>query len=319
MPLGRLAPDLLPHDGMRIRFVGLAVIALSVLTFPAEVSAQEQSPRWDPDWPRFQSWEYAGMAVLGAEAFTVRFALDWDEEPDWETGILFDEWVLEHVVADDPSARDAWRWAGDVPYWAGLAWPVIDPLTVGLAHGTWDIAAQMLLMNLESFAFFSAALWTTQYLVARERPLADLCDGQRELAREMGVSCDEEKQVRGFIGGHTGVVTTTAALTCMHHGQMDLYGETGDAVACGAAIAAAAVTFTSRTVIGSHYATDNVLGVGLGLVSGGLLPWLLHYAHDDDVPDVADSSQPTGPRLMGASVTPDETGQGVRLQLLGVL
>ncbi len=305
---------------MRIRSTLASLLAASALLGPGLAHADEGDavPRWE--WPRFQWWEYVGTAALGATALTVRFAIDLDEDPTWDAdGILGDDWVLDHLRAEDPDAYDAWTLAGDIPYYGSLIWPVLDPLAVGAVDGGWDVASQMFLINVEAYAFFAAVLWTTQHFVRRERPNVDLCDDPQE-AQRFDVSCAGPNRIRSFIGGHTGVVTMNAALTCLHHGEMDLYGDAGDALACGAWIVGAGVTFVSRTVNATHYLSDNVLGVGLGLISGGLLPWALHYAHDlVDVVDLDPLGDGDGPRIVGASVTPDFAGGGLEIEVKGTL
>lgn len=280
---------------------------------------------WNERWQRFQLWEGITTAALFAEALTVRFGLEWNEDPTWEGGILFDDWASDNfgVYEDqaDRSTYDAWVLAGDIPFYGSLAWPVLDPLSVAAIHGDWDAPTQMLLMNLEAYAFYAAALWTTQYVVRRERPSSDaLCETQPERAEDMGIACNGADRVRSFMGGHVGAVTLNAALTCMHHGQMDLYGAAGDGVACGAWVAAAGLTFVSRTVTGKHYLTDNVLGAGLGLFSGIAIPYFLHYAHDHAlVEDFDDRPRDDGPRVVGVTLKPNLGNRGLELNVMGTL
>ena len=280
-------------------------------TDDAELEAQGV---WDPAWPEFRWWEYVGTGVLLAEAFTVRFALEWKEEANWTGGVLADDWALDEFRADDPQNYDRWVVAGDIPFYASLGWAALDPVLSGAASGDWHAAGQMTLMNLEAFAVYTSLLWTTQYFVRRQRPQARLCDDE-ELANRRDVSCEGPDRYRSFLGGHTGVVATNAALTCLHHTQMDLYGDVGDATVCGAWVAATGVTFVSRTVTGKHYLSDNVLGLGLGALSGLLVPYALHYGHDHmDVGEDEDPPPPIdGARVTGASVSPSLTGLTLKL------
>lgn len=303
-------------------------LALAPTTAAAESFDLEHGDddAWNERWQRFQLWEGVASAALLAEAFTVRFGLEWSDEPTWEGGILFDDWAIDNFgVFDDQSDRsayDAWVLAGDIPFYASLAWPVLDPLSVAAIHGDWDAPTQMLLMNLEAYAFFSAAIWTTQYFVRRERPSSDaLCETDPDRAEAMAISCGGADRNRSFMGGHTGAVVLNAALTCMHHGHMDLYGAAGDGVACGAWVAAAGLTFASRTVTGKHYLTDNVLGTGLGLFSGIAIPYFLHYAHDHALVEDFDDerAQDDGPRVVGVTLKPNIGNRGLELNVMGTL
>ncbi len=291
------------------------LLVLAVPSAPSPASADDDPQTWQ--WPRFRAWEYAATAALGAEALTVRFVLDWDEDPTWEGGILFDDWALDHLTVESEGAFDAWQIAGDVGFYGSLVWAVADPLTAGLV-ADWDVATQMLLLNAGAYAFYGAVLWTTQFFVRRARPMTELCETDPQEARRRQLICEPEERIRSFGGGHVGAATTTASLTCLHHGNLDLYGDAGDAIACGATVAAAGVTFVARTVQAKHFLTDNILGVLLGLVSGGLLPYALHYAHDELVLDEADA-QTDGPRLLGVSVSPELDSRGVTVELSGTL
>lgn len=311
---------------LRTRFVVfasvLAVGAMSIAT--ATASAQSSRPAadgrseevanraWDPSWPRFRWWEYVGTGVLAAEAATVRFGLEWKTDGNWTSGLPGDDWVLEQVRTDDDDTYHRWVLTGDVPFYASMGWAAVDPVLSGAASGDWTAAGQMTLMNLEAYAVYASVLWTTQYFVRRERPQADRCSDPR-IADQRGVTCDEADRYRSFLGGHTGVVTTSAALTCLHHTQMDLYGEAGDAVACGAWIAAAGVTFASRTVTAKHYPSDNLFGVGLGLLAGWLVPYALHYGQDTGTGEEHESVAEPEPTVTGASLSPTRAGATVGL------
>src|SRR5690606_3998795 len=116
-----------------------------------------------------------------------------------------------------------------------------------------------------------------------------------------------------FIGGHTGMVTTTASLTCLHHSYMPLFGGgVRDVFPCALWIAATMVTFTSRSFTGAHYLSDNLFGVGLGGLSGFIVPWALHYARGPG-PWPRRTSGP-GPLLTTAALAAPEQGMGVTLQ-----
>jgi hypothetical protein len=312
---------------MRILRCALVALSIGFLLVPQAVAADDieleyaDDDEWNERWPRFRWWEGVATVALAAEAFTVRFALELDQRSTVTGGLLFDDRVYEALNPRNDDVYHAWVFAGDVPFYASIAWPLLDPLSVAAATGDWDAPTQMLLMNMESYSFLAAALWTTQHFVRRERPHStDLCADDPQRASDREVSCGPERN-RAFLGGHTAVVVMNASLTCLHHTQMDLYGDAGDALVCGTWIAAAGVTFASRTVTGKHYLTDNIFGTGLGLVSGLAIPYLLHYAHDhmlvEDLEDPA--PQPDGPQVVGVSLQPDFGERGLELSVHGTL
>jgi hypothetical protein len=272
-------------------------------------AARAESPDGDEvhwHWRDFQPAEHVASAVLFTSAMTLRFAVPWSNEPNLIGGVLADDWIYEHTYPTDESTRTAWNVVGDIPFFGSFVWSAADPLIAGIAHD-WTVAGQMTLINLESHAVFSAMLWGTQYFVRRRRPSDRVCDGLPGPGRSD--RCEEPNTVRAFVGGHTGMVATTASLTCLHHAYMPLFGGgVNDALPCAFWVAGTLVTLSSRTVTGSHYLSDNLLALGLGAFAGGLLPWALHYAHGPG----PTSTRPGSPRTAHAEPTilPAETGEG---------
>lgn len=279
-----------------------------------EAQASGSSPakrevRWR--WPRFHAAEYVATAAMLAGSFGLRFGVTWSAEPNFARGILVDDWFYENAYPRDANARKAWKIAADLGYFTSYAWGATEPLIAGIAHD-WDVAAQMALINLESYAAYSMVLWGAQFVIRRRRPAERACDGGGGPA-EAG-NCDDPDNVRAFIGGHTGFVATTASLTCIHHAHMPLYGGGfRDAFPCAYWIAATALVFTSRSVAGDHYLSDNILSLGVGMLAGGVLPWVMHYAHG---PKAWTSNQST-PRVGAAMLAPTTDGRGVSLAVGG--
>jgi hypothetical protein len=247
------------------------------------LGSQTASAQADPDgepswrWRRFDAAEHVASTTLALSAITLQFSVPWSPRPNLVGGLPAEEWLFERLHPTDESARAAWLAASNVPFVASMAWTVLDPILAGALYD-WDVAGQMALINLESHAALATALWATQHLVRRRRPIDRACDGLPGPGRVD--RCDDPQSVRSFIGGHTALVATATALTCMHHAQMPLLGGgVRDALPCGAWIGGTALTFVGRTVSGSHYLGDNLLGLGLGALAGGVLPWALHYAH----------------------------------------
>jgi len=71
---------------------------------------------------------------------------------------------------------------------------------------------------------------------------------------------------------------TAARLLCVHHKFLPLFGGGGaDTVACAWGLTVASLTGTMRLVADEHWASDVLLGAGLGWISGYYLPQLLDF------------------------------------------
>ena len=232
---------------------------------------------WPEDVPRARWWEWVGSGVVLGSSLGLRFGVDVSGEPTWSSGILFDDALYDEVFLEDGHLFGTWRTMGDIGYLGSFAWTALDPLLAGIVYD-WDTALQMTAMNLEAFSIYSMVLSLAQIAVRRERPAARECDDPAKV-RDLGISCgvDNANVNRSFIGGHTGTAALAATMTCMHHANVPIYGDRGaDALPCVTMWAVTAMVFTSRTITGQHYFSDNFFGVGVGMGST-LLPYFLHY------------------------------------------
>jgi membrane-associated phospholipid phosphatase len=81
----------------------------------------------------------------------------------------------------------------------------------------------------------------------------------------------------------------------MAHAHLPLWGDAGaDGFACAAAMATATITSVLRLLSDRHHATDVLLGALIGLSTGLLLPYLLHYGWDprEDLPAAPIATSP---------------------------
>ena len=74
----------------------------------------------------------------------------------------------------------------------------------------------------------------TKSAVGRVRPYAEPC-----FAGDTAYACRSPAARVSFISGHSASAFTAAGLSCAHHLNEEIYGDAGDAVACGASITAA--------------------------------------------------------------------------------
>jgi membrane-associated phospholipid phosphatase len=280
---------------MAIRTWVLALVAL--LTHVPRAGADEVA--WSPAWPRVRPWEYVAGPALIAYGITLRFE---GPQPDanWRGGILFDDAVID-AIAVRSRTRVTIGHVTDAMFYSAMAFRLVDSaLMPGLVHGKWDVALQMTFIDMESFGVVASVLWTTQLFVRRERPYMEECRNDPEFAAREGdcKGLPNTDMNRSFISGHPAVGVAAAALTCLHHAHMPLYGGgVGDGLACGATIAAAAVNGIGRVVAEKHYASDLILGVTLGLAAGYVVPKALHYGWGRPTPESAIVPQVSGDAL----------------------
>lgn len=239
---------------------------------PAEPSSRF-SPRWQ--YRTFNAWD-AALSATGAGIAITSTLLGPPREPRWEGGIAFDAAVRDVLRADSRRGRDRARNVGDAFYISGaLAPTLVDTLflTLGVRRAP-EVAAQMMLINVEAYAVAGALLIGSENLFARARPSKEHCerDGSYE------AYCGSSDESASFISGHTGVVATSAGLICAHHQYLHLFGnDAADISACGLGIGAALTTGIARIINDRHYATDILSALAIGALSGYALPVLGYY------------------------------------------
>ncbi len=253
------------------------MLALGAVCEPAR--AAEPEVEWNPAWHRFRTSE---AIVTGAMLFPIAGALFLYPEPDANLhgGVLFDDAIRDALVADSPAARARAATWSELPYFGLLAYPLLVDValvTWGI-HGEGGVALEMLAMDLESYAI-SGAISLTMQKLGRVRP------AERGCVTDPGYStkCDNPVDLnQSFLSGHTSIAFTGAGLTCAHHRRLPLYGGgLPDLLACLTSLGAASAGAVLRVVSDDHYASDVLLGVGVGLVSGYVLPEWLHYGSSE--------------------------------------
>jgi membrane-associated phospholipid phosphatase len=257
------------------------IVSLGALLAPARARAEESeapdSLIWDDaHWRRIHPAEHA---VTGTMLAGVGVGLLWVPQrvDKVQGGFLFDDWMRERMVLGNRADRDTARLVGDIFYWGMSAYPVAVDLGVAALAVHWspDVAWQMFWIDAQALALTGLISTYTQRLVGRNRPFADRCAADPEYDDE----CDDpESRSQSLISGHTAMAFTGAALVCVHHQHLPLYGGGApDLIACTTSIAGASVVALSRIVGDRHYVSDALAGMTVGFVSGYLIPELLHY------------------------------------------
>jgi membrane-associated phospholipid phosphatase len=282
---GRLTQVSRLHLGLGLALVLVLLAEPATADFVNAEAARTRRPRvvWNEAWPRFRTAE---AIVTGAMLVPIAGALFLYPKPDDNIhgGFLFDNAVRDALVLDSRSARSQAASLSNLPYFGGLAFPLLVDtalVTVGI-HGAGDVALEMLAMNLQSFAITGAIALSFQKM-GRVRPAREGCRADRDYASQ----CDDPYALnQSFLSGHTAIAFTGAGLTCAHHRHLPLYGGGWPDVAiCVATLAAASATAVLRVMSDRHYASDSLLGIGLGLASGWGLPEWLHYGARKEAAD----------------------------------
>lgn len=199
--------------------------------------------------------------------------------PRWGAPILFDDAARGAFRGSTPEGRSTAAKLSTVLYWTMLLDPlVMQGPVVPLLRGSSEVAAQVTLINVQSFAFSALMFRLSEVLVARARPYVWDCRekvGSFEQCRERGIN-----GTNSFLSGHAATAATSAALICTNQLHVDIYGRVGGPIACGVGITIAATVGVLRMVSDNHYATDVIAAWALGAFSGWVLPSLLHYGFD---------------------------------------
>lgn len=235
---------------------------------------------WDPAWPEFGTAEYVAGAV-GIAALIAGRVLPLPST-HWRGGIGFginlDEGARRALRLRKPASR---RWArdgSDIGITINESWPFFDALVVaGWYRDSPHVAVQQALISAEVVAVTAGVQGLISYAASRERPYGRECGGELNgLTRD----CVGRDRYYSFYSGHSSQSFAAAAVNCMHHSYVPLYGGgAADRWACVGTFGVAATTALLRVATDVHYASDVLLGALIGTTTGLLLPWALHYRH----------------------------------------
>jgi membrane-associated phospholipid phosphatase len=244
---------------------------------PASEKKTEGKLAWDPRWPRFRPIEYVVTGVGGPIAIGMYYLLKPQPTPNWIGGILIDDDVRDALRMRTNSGLKTVRALSDAADTVLVVLVFgVDSVLVPVLRGSWDVAFQVSLMDLESFMFSSVLTFTLYDTIGRARPsYVDCQHGSTD------PQCNTSPTA-SFPSGHVNEAATAAGLSCAHHTNVPLYGaRIWDDLACArdAALATAGALF--RIMGDRHYLTDVLAGGAIGFAFGYGLPNLLHYTIGD--------------------------------------
>ncbi len=237
---------------------------------------------WDPAWGRSGTPNYlligTSLAVVGLSV-----GIGPREMNPTRGGILWDERARDTLRVGDEVGRQVARDISDVFLTILVSYPtIVDAILVAAwMHDSPDVAIEMGLMHAEVVSLLLAIHQATNVAVSRERPYGRTCGGGGpDDVPADSRACDGSGRYVSFFSGHASQSFAGAALTCMNHMHLDLYG--GSAVGpCITGFAMAGAVGLLRVMGDMHYTTDVITGAAVGTAVGFLLPYLLHYGHDD--------------------------------------
>jgi membrane-associated phospholipid phosphatase len=269
--------------GARLSRAALPAFLFVALLAPGAQAKDPDRVEWSADWPRFRLTE--GIATIGLGSATLAFALMTPlKQPHWRGGILFDGWVRDNLRSQNRSTQEHAAQISDYIYKGSLLIPSaidIGVVTLGI-HRRPDVAWQMLLINLQSFAIAGALSVGSEHFVGRARPYTADCGADGKTRDKNGQllfnACGGSQDNLDFFSGHTAIASTMAGLTCVHHQHLPLYGGgAADLAPCIGMIGASIADGLGRIVADRHYASDVTLGWGVGAFAGYVVPSILHY------------------------------------------
>lgn len=296
------------------------LLTLAVVCLSATAHAEDKKVKWHEDWPRVRWWEGLNIVALTLGSYAIDQYWEPPRSADWSTPILFDKAVRSFISAKDFSGMEFAAKSSDRVYlYATFAPYIIDNYIVALGiHQNADVAVQMTLMNMQSLGITGVLALSLQRGLGRARPYTRDCSPDGKSRNDKGEVLYNECDFGGadyqsFPSGHAGATMTMAGLTCMHHKNMPLYGGGPvEMVPCIVMLTASLYAGGARLVADRHWASDVLVGWGIGAFSGFLLPSLLHYGWGNKRVPLAIEG-----KLGKAYPTPQAFAGGAGLGLIG--
>jgi membrane-associated phospholipid phosphatase len=236
---------------------------------------------WHSEWRRSGIGDYLlGGGLLAATLATLAIPPTEDRWPVSASN-AFDDGVRSALRLETLEERYVANDASDVTLLLSLNQVLVDTLIVAWwAHDADTVAWEMTVTNVQALGINNLIQGAVAGFVSRERPYgADDCVGP--LAEQLE-DCRSSKRYRSFFSGHSSTSATLAALTCVHHAHIPLYGGGWpEGIPCFVTIGLSIATATLRVTSDRHWASDVIVGSGFGALTGAVVPLLLRYQGGD--------------------------------------
>ena len=234
---------------------------------------EDRIHRLEWHWRRVHWAEASATAALAAGAIGL-LQVDtggarWDAVNGFDGG-------LRNQLKAEGRLRDRVDSASRILALSLTAYPVVVDTfgVVLLGDRNKEVFGQLLAIQAQAFAMSGFAANATKVTARRERPFGqDLdCPGPNP-------ECHGDT-TKSFFSDTAAFAFTGAGLTCVTHKYLRLYGRVGDPLACGSTMVLASAASLFRVIADEHWVTDVLAGAAVGLFSGWLMPWLMHFRHD---------------------------------------
>ena len=265
------------------------IFALSCTSLMLATSARADDPdkvEWSESWHRVHLFEGLDILGMAAGAEVINVAWPPPNHATWKGGILFDNAVRNVFVGHTYSLQNASEIMTDDFMLGSMVAPLfIDVYVVALGvHQNADVAEQLFIIDGQSLALTGILSVAAEHAIGRARPYVADCgpDGKvRSASGEVLLnSCagNSFANYQSFFSGHSAITATMAGLTCIEHEHLPLYGGgAADLAPCLFMIALSATTGVFRLVADKHWASDVLIGWGIGTISGYILPAFMHF------------------------------------------
>jgi hypothetical protein len=260
-----------------------AAILIAGLGQEGVVRADPATVEWSDSWPRVQLWEAIDAIVLtvGDTEFEDRVPLP--SHATWTRPILFDTWARNVFRGRTAAIQSFASTSTDIMYKAGALVPFVvdDYFAAASVHQNADVAWQLAAIDFQSYGVAGLVSLTAEHAVGRARPYTLSCNANDQVLDAQGhvmQTCGTGNDFRSFYSGHATATATTAGLVCVHHQHLPLFGGGfADLAPCLLMIGVSAVTGVLRLVYDEHWASDVMVGWADGVLSGYVLPSLMHF------------------------------------------
>jgi membrane-associated phospholipid phosphatase len=268
-----------------------ALVAVLVLPLHAAGTAEASDPprvEWNPKWRKVGLEEGLALIPLGGALLAISLAWTPPQEAHWKGGIFFDSRIRSAFRGESAGTQRAANDLGNMLFVVGSVLPIVVDVGVTLAvHQKPDIALQILLIDLQSVVSTALLSLTVQFSVGRGRPFFSECqpDGtvRDEAGRVLPNRCDTGDEARSFYSGHAAATMASAGFTCLTHQRMPLFGGgVADVAPCALMLGVTLTTGVTRIIADKHWASDVVIGWGIGALTGYVLPAAIHYGFSND-------------------------------------
>lgn len=279
-----------------------ALFPAAVATLCASSPARAEPLKWPEKYPGIHAAEYVSIGVLLAANLYIELGMKLPREPGWTGPVLFDGGARKLFRLHAREQRDGLELFSDITLHVPQFQPVVIDAGIALARGSFETAWNIEMMSAMGAGITGVLTRFPLYLIGRERPDTIECRKDPEYHGKCFAGSNAS-----FPSGHTSFAFTGAALSCAHHFQLKLWdNKAADIATCVAGMTLATTTAVTRLWMDRHWATDVMVGAGIGLVSGFGVAYGLHYG-----------SWTWKTKDVRAAVVPASFGRALGAQVLG--